>query len=158
MKKLKVDLEEIGSIMENQDRSIQEYYLDKENGKVVVIPEEVTNVIEGHYNIDNLPDWERELLEIAEKVLSSNQERYVRIPERPSYEGYNLMAEFTENIEDEQFREKLFIALNGKGAFRRFKNVLFDFPNYEKKWYSFKQARLAKEVCEWLSSIDIKCV
>jgi len=38
------------------------------------------------------------------------------------------MVAFTESLEDENLKEKLWIALNGKGAFRRFKDVLLSYP------------------------------
>lgn len=156
MKKLKVDLEEIGLVMENQDRFDQGYYLDKESGEIVVIPREVMSVVEEEGEMDDLPDWEKELVEVAKDVLYSNPDRYGYIPEKPSYEGYNLMVEFAEGVENEELQEKLAKALDGKGAFRRFKNVLLNYPDYREKWFNFEQEQLNKEVIEWLNSIDIE--
>ena len=41
MKQLKVDVEDIEIIMENQDRFGNQYYLDTETGETVVIPDEL---------------------------------------------------------------------------------------------------------------------
>jgi len=41
-----------------------------------------------------------------------------------------LIVEFTEKVVDELLREKLSIALDGRKAFRRFKNVIADYPDY----------------------------
>jgi len=38
------------------------------------------------------------------------------------------MIAFTESLEDKNLKEKLWIALNDRGAFRRFKNVLLSYP------------------------------
>jgi len=50
----------------------------------------------------------------------------------------------------------LSIALDGKGAFRRFKNVLMDYPEVEKQWFKFKAEKDKEEVKDWLESIGIE--
>jgi hypothetical protein len=52
--------------------------------------------------------------------------------------------------------EKLEIALDGKGAFRRFKNVISDYPEEEKRWFAFKDKRMREEVIEWLNDLGIE--
>jgi len=160
VKKLKVDLEMIANAMEDVSRIDMDYYLDKETGEVIVISEEVFRYAEeDEDNIrEDLPDWQKEDVKLAQNILFKNPDRYICIPERPSYEGYNLMVEFVEKVEDELLREKLSIALDGKGAFRRFKNVIADYPDYREKWFKFRDERLNKEVIEWLNSIEIEPV
>lgn len=156
MKKLKVDLEMIATNMEDVNRYDMDYYLDKKTGEVIPISEEAFRYAEEEGPREDLPDWEKEEVKLAKEILFEESDRYEHIPERPSYEGYNLMVEFAEMVEDESLKEKLTIALDGKGAFRRFKNVLGDYPDYKGKWFKFKQERLNKEVIEWLNSIGIE--
>jgi len=137
MKKLKADLEMIANAMEDVARMDMDYYLDKKTGEVIVTSEET-------------------FVKLAQDILFKNPDRYICIPERPSYEGYNLMVEFAEKVEDELLREKLNIALDGKGAFGRFKNVIADYPDYREKWFKFRDERLNKKVIEWLNSIGIE--
>jgi hypothetical protein len=161
MEKLKADLEMIANAMEDTDRTDMDYYLDKKTGEVIVTSEETFRYAEEEDEDEikeNLPDWQKEDIKLAQDILFNNPDRYICIPKRPSYEGYNLMVEFAEKVEDELLREKLSIALNGKGAFRRFKNVIADYPDYRKKWFKFKDERLNKEVIEWLNSIGIEPV
>lgn len=155
MKKLKVDLEDIAMIMENQDRFETQYYLDTETGEVVAIPEELMSALDGGESCDGLPAWELELLPRAKEIYEGSQ-RYAEIPTRPSYEGYNLMVEFAEGVTDRKIRRELSIALDGKGAFRRFKNVLRDYPDVEKKWFELKAKRDKEAVKDWLESIGIE--
>ena len=155
MKKLKVDLEEIGDHMQDQDRYDIDFYLDKETGEVIIIDVNILRGLEDGETMEDLPDWQREQVKIAEEILS-NSDNYIRIPEKPSYEGYDLMVEFAEGVKDESLREKLAIALDGKGAFRRFKNVLLSYPKYRERWFEFKQQRMNEEVTEWLNSIGIE--
>jgi hypothetical protein len=67
-----------------------------------------------------------------------------------------LIVEFAEGVADSKIRRELSIALDGKGAFRRFKNVLRDYPEVEKQWFQFKADRDKEEVKEWLESIGIE--
>jgi hypothetical protein len=53
-------------------------------------------------------------------------------------------------IINDLIKEKLYIAIKGPGAFRRFKDVLLDYPDERKAWFSFKEARTKTRVCKWL--------
>ncbi|MEW6110008.1 MAG: UPF0158 family protein [Nitrospirota bacterium] len=160
MKKLKVDLDDIAFIMEMSDDFGSVKLFDTETGEVIDMPDEVMSAVESEdeEKINGLPEWEKELVEAAERVLSDDAGRYVEIPRKPSYESYNLMVEFASSVKDRRLMEKLDIALDGKGAFRRFKNVLSAYPEEEKRWYTFKNERLRQEVIEWLNSIGIEPV
>jgi hypothetical protein len=155
MKKLKVDVEDIAMIMENQDRLGSQYYLDIETGETVVIPEELMSSLEEGESCEGLPAWELELLPQAKEIFEGS-DRYEEIPTRPSHEGYNLMVQFAQGVADERIQRELSIALDGRGAFRRFKNVLRDYPEVEKEWFKFKAERNKEEVKEWLESIGIE--
>ena len=158
MKKLKVDLEMITNTMEDVARIDMEYYLDKETGEVIFIPEEVSRYVEEEdENLrEELSDWQKEGIKLAQEILLKKSDRYIYIPEGPPCNGYDLMVEFTEKAEDELLREKLSIALDGKGAFRRFKNVMADYPDYREKWFKFRGERINKKVIEWLNSVGIE--
>ncbi len=160
MKKLKVDLEMIANAMEDVARVDMEYYLDEETGEVIFIPEEVSRYVEEEdKNLrKELPDWQKEIVKLAQEILLKKPDRYIYIPEGPTWNGYDLMVEFAEMIEDELLREKLDIALDGKGAFRRFKNVIADYPDYREKWFKFRDEKMNKKVIEWLNSIGIEPV
>ena len=160
MKKLKVDLEIISNAMEDVARVDMEYYLDKETGEVIFIPEEVSRYVEEEdENLrKELPDWQKEGVKLAQEILLNKPVRYINIPEGAPCNGYDLMVEFAEKVEDELLREKLSIALDGKGAFRRFKNVMVDYPDYREKWFKFRDERINKKVIEWLNSIGIEPV
>lgn len=68
------------------------------------------------------------------------------------------MAEFAESVKDEGLREKLAIALDGKGAFRRFKNVLYNYPDEEKRWFEYKDKSMKREITEWLNDLGIEAI
>lgn len=52
--------------------------------------------------------------------IDSHPERFIAIPEQEPREGYNETVYFANTVTDENLKEKLDIALDGRGAFRRF--------------------------------------
>jgi hypothetical protein len=155
MKKLKVDVEDIAMIMENQERFENHYYLDTEKGETLCIPDELMNALDGGESCEGLPAWELELLPQAKEIFTGSK-RYEEIPVRPSGEAYEIMADFTRGLKDQNLRHRLESALHGRGAFRRFKDALREYSEVEKQWFKFKADRDKEEVKEWLESIGIE--
>ena len=160
MIKLKVDLEMIASAMDDVARVDMDYYLDKETGEVIFLLEEISRYVEEEdENLrKELLDWQKKDIKVAQDILFKNPDRYIYIPEGSPCNGYDLMVEFAETIEDDLLREKMNIALDGKGAFRRFKNVIADYPDYREKWFRFRDEKINKKVIEWLNSMGIEPV
>lgn len=151
MKKLKIDLKELVSEMEMGDNLELTGYLDTETGEIISMPDNVMRAVEDSAEaIGELADWEQELVKTAEYILGDEKNRFLLIPKRESREGYELMATFAETVTSKGLREKLAIALDGKGAFRRFRNVLNDYPSELERWYKFKDDRMLEEAIQWL--------
>jgi len=83
-------------------------------------------------------------------------ERFIRVPTQESRDGYRDMAEFAEAVGDRHLQELLSVALNGKGAFRRFKDVLADYPDTRKRWFEFSEQKVRERILEWLESEEIE--
>ena len=47
--------------------------------------------------------------------------------------------------------ELLDVAIQGKGAFRRFKDVLRGHPGEQQRWFEFQAARMDARAREWLA-------
>lgn len=70
----------------------------------------------------------------------------------PSYVWYQDMADFAARISDERTARRLARALDGKGAFRRFRNELHqEYPHLLPVWYDFRDVRAQRRAVEWLS-------
>jgi hypothetical protein len=70
----------------------------------------------------------------------------------PSYVWYQDMADFAERIQDEDAGRRLTRAIQGKGAFRRFKDELHqEYPHLLPAWYVFRDARAHRRAVEWLA-------
>lgn len=77
-------------------------------------------------------------------------ERLIAIEPEPSSEGYGDMEDFIARVSDPRARELLEGAIAGRGAFRRFKDTLFEFEDLREAWFAFRDARAERRAIEWL--------
>ena len=56
----------------------------------------------------------------------------------------------------ENLRRLLEVALDGKGAFSRFRHVLAEYPEERDEWFRIKDKSIEKMARDWLSSLDIE--
>ncbi|MCB9597767.1 MAG: hypothetical protein H6719_33930 [Sandaracinaceae bacterium] len=80
---------------------------------------------------------------------------YLRIDPVSSREQYRWMERFIETVEASDFRDQLNHAIDGKGAFRRFKDVLMSFPVDRERWFAFRSERLRSCMEAWLAAHGI---
>jgi uncharacterized protein UPF0158 len=70
----------------------------------------------------------------------------------PSWVWYQDMADFAEAITDERAGRRLARAIQGRGAFRRFKDELHEeYPDLLPAWYAFRDARAIRRAVQWLA-------
>jgi hypothetical protein len=70
----------------------------------------------------------------------------------PSYVWYQDMADFVEQVQDERAGRRLARAIQGRGAFRRFKDELHEeYPELLPAWYAFRDIRAQRRAVEWLA-------
>jgi hypothetical protein len=173
MKKLKIDFDEIQKAIEDTDRNAFDYFLDMENGDVIVLSGDIINraeqILEETYDEDmaefeevhfdevtDIPDWMEDEVELALNIFLYDKERYVRIPERVHSNGFTAMKTFIDSVGNLQLKEHLLAILDGKGAFRRFKDALEPYPKERKQWYGFNAACAKKDIEKWLETIGIE--
>jgi hypothetical protein len=66
------------------------------------------------------------------------------------------MADFAEAITDERSGRRLLRAIQGKGAFRRFKDELHEeYPELLPAWYAFRDARALSRAVQWLADSSL---
>lgn len=73
------------------------------------------------------------------------------IDPQPSNVGYGDMEDFIARVGDPRARDLLDRAIAGRGAFRRFKDTLFDFPELRTQWFAFRDVRAHRRAIEWLA-------
>lgn len=80
----------------------------------------------------------------------------VRIEPLESSVEFGWMAEFAAAVTNARLRDRLEGALAGRGAFRRFKDVLAGDPAERERWFRFRDARVREAMREWVADHDIE--
>ena len=80
-----------------------------------------------------------------------DEEYIYPVPYKSSKEMYEVMVEFSKQVED-AVEEKLFIALNKRKPFINFKETLSN-EGLLNSWHEFERAYAKQQVLEWLESI-----
>jgi hypothetical protein len=87
--------------------------------------------------------------------VSDNIRNYLRVDPASSREQYRWMEKFVGSVTDEALRERLIISIDGKGAFRRFKDVLLAYPAERERWFSYRAELLHWHIQQWLEQHDV---
>ncbi len=91
---------------------------------------------------------------VSSESLVVDEVNYYALPVWSSGDGYSVLQEFTNNLHSPLAREELRRVLTGgRGVFRKFKDVIKSYPEVERKWHFFKNARMKKRLNEWYGSL-----
>ena len=75
----------------------------------------------------------------------------IAIDPLPSYVWFQDMADFADGISDNATSRRLAQSLHGRGAFRRFKNQIYEHhPDLIPAWHTLRDARAQQRAVEWL--------
>jgi hypothetical protein len=83
---------------------------------------------------------------------------YLHVDPVSSREQYRWMERFIATVEEPDLRSRLVGSIDGKGAFRRFKDVLMAFPVDRERWFAFRSERLRTAMEAWLSAHGLQAV
>jgi len=171
-RRLKINFEDLQMAMANSGDETS-YYLDQETGEVFFVSDEDRSTLESLLDESGaetfeavqavlqaaeVPDWEKErLLKVAELEFQE-EGRFLPIPRTTSSEGYGDMEAFIEAVESPGLKEVLFVAIQGKGAFRRFKDALAAHPQERECWFQFQDTRARERALDWLEDEGIQPV
>jgi Uncharacterised protein family (UPF0158) len=135
-----IDLDMLETAMEDSDLA-NRYFLNLVTGEVVFFSDYL-----------GLSDEDERLVE---EIDGSND--YVATQRIPSHEAYRWMVDFVGELvapADEDAAEQLSMALHGKGAFHRFKDMLHRIDEqWLQAWYQWRNKRLRAALDEWLQSV-----
>lgn len=79
-------------------------------------------------------------------------DRWLPVRCEGSREGYLDMELFITTIDDAALVDRLTIAVSGRGAFRRFKDVLAERPEEQRRFYVFSEERRRGRARSWLAA------
>lgn len=67
-----------------------------------------------------------------------------------SQAAYRDMVEFAESVAEVRAFDLLLRALEGRGAFGRFRNTLYEFPDLRERWFEYSNAAGECRAIDWL--------
>ena len=136
MARLTVRADEFIMAFEDNDPSAQ-YFFDRQTGEV-------------------FPIFEDAMVEEDQALLEADPDRYVLIEPAPSSVGYVIMMDFVEILPEGKVRRELDRALEQKRPFRRFKDVLLNYPSVREDWFRFNEQAFIKIIQEWLHDYGLE--
>lgn len=86
-----------------------------------------------------------------EQEYESDSDRWLAIEGLGSQTGYRDMERFIATCHDARTADLLSRAIDGKGAFRRFRITLESWPELENSWYRYDEERWRGRAREWLA-------
>ena len=99
--------------------------------------------------------WSQPAIEYAQEMGEDDDaddpERWLWIHNQGSRAGYRDMVDFVRTVADPGRADRLEIALQGRGAFRRFKDVLARWPGELERWFAFSEERQRGRARAWLA-------
>ena len=129
-----LDVAEIAGALADQECYEHRWLIDPHSGDITYWTADTG--IDGHNPID-LDDLDPDL---------------VAIDPLPSWIWYQDMADFDGGITDEHAGRRLARAIQGRGAFRRFKDELHEeHPDLLPAWYEFRDTRARRRAVQWLA-------
>ncbi len=120
-----VKLSELIEILELDSDEASDY-VDLQTGRVVRVWSSLMEAVkEGNEEaMEGMQDWEKEEIEAAKAIAADSGERFVNAPGKFDFHEYRQMERFIGTVEDRAAADQLSRAIEGKGAFRYFKDSL----------------------------------
>jgi len=127
-----IDVEEIANALADQTDYEHRWLIDPRTGEVVF--------------------WTSDTGIDGQNPVEFDELDLILIDPLPSYVWYQDMVDFADGISDRGAGERLRRALAGKGAFRRFKNELYQrHPELISPWHALRDARARIRAVQWLA-------
>jgi hypothetical protein len=144
-------------------------YLNKVTGKVITLTEDIVAMAEIDAEIDNemedelddatgnilieTPDLETEYYQEVKRVLAFDPD-YLKLPGRFEIHEYEIMERFCLSIPDGKMSDVLLGNIRGSGAFRRFKDAIYNY-GIENDWFKYRDEAYKEIAIAWLESNGI---
>jgi len=90
--------------------------------------------------------------------LDADPDRYLLIEPVPSSVGYKVMSDFVDTLPEGKVPRELARALRQKHPFRRFKDVLLNYPSVREDWFRFHEQAFMKIIQEWLDNHGVEAI
>jgi len=80
--------------------------------------------------------------------ISSIEDRLLALPSQYEIHEYRIMEKFSHSQENNEVHDRLIKAISGRGAFRCFKDSIFDL-DIEDQWYAYRDKAFKEIAVDW---------
>ena len=98
-------------------------------------------------------DWEIQHFQDVKRILAEDAD-YLELPSRFDINEYEIMERFCLSIPNGRVREVLLQKIRGSGAFRRFKDTIYQY-GIENDWFQYRDEAYKEFAVAWLDSEGI---
>ena len=126
--------------------------------KIIEGLEMVDNIVDCYYNpekdeifLSNIGEYE----ELTEDEIDELFEKSIILPTQYEINEYQIMVEFIETIYNLEIKNNLQRLIQGKGAFRRFKDYCFEM-NIIQEWYNYRDKRYKEIAIDWCKQNELE--
>ena len=126
--------------------------------KIIDGLELVDGVTDCYYNLSkdeiflsNIGEYEK----LSEDELDELFEQSIILPTKYEINEYQIMVDFIGKIDNDEIRNQLQRLIQGKGAFRKFKDYCIEIGIIQ-KWYDYKNERYKEIAIKWCESNGIQ--
>jgi len=144
---MKVQLSDIIEALEFTN-SENAAYVNLKSGEIVILSESDMSAAEDDLNIENYPEWQKENIRVAKELILDDNKDYIELPDDFEIDEYHMMQQFIESISDNQIAQTLSISIKGSGAFRRFKEHIYQL-GIQEQWFRFKNNEYKQRAIQW---------
>jgi hypothetical protein len=103
----------------------------------------------------DLPDWQGQQADLVKAIDGDEGGRFVPLPDKFDVNEWDMMRDFATSQKDDRLAEDLLRAIQGRGAFRYFKDRIHD-AGVEKQWYEFRDAQYRQIALNWCEAEKIE--
>ena len=96
---------------------------------------------------EEIPDWQVDTIEELKRMQTTDD--YLKIPDQFEIHEYKIMERFCLSVPDEDISNELLDKIRGRGAFRNFKDAVYDF-GIEKDWFKYRDKAYREIAVDWL--------
>jgi hypothetical protein len=127
-------------------------YIHRETGELYTLTSEDMHYAEGDDDEEDVPDWQQESRAKAKEILGGDA--WLSLPSKFDINEWEIMRDFAQSQADDRLAERLLRAIQGKGAFRYFKDVLIE-EGIRDAWFDFRQRAFEQIAEEFLTQAKI---
>ena len=140
-------------------------YLNQVTGKIITVTDDDIAMVEmdsefeeemeeGNDDIGGeVSDLETEYYQEVKRVLASDPD-YLKLPSRFEIHEYEIIERFCFSVPDGKVSDVLLRKIRGSGAFRRFKDTIYQY-GIENDWFEYRDEAYKEIAIAWLESKGI---